>query len=61
MLIRLKDAEKIALANHLAEQSVNAIEEYPRLTIQFTREQRQNIFKKKYKYYKQILDDTENY
>jgi hypothetical protein len=61
MIINLKDAEKTALANYLAEKSVeqaasNADPIFP-LDVEF----KERLRKKQFKFFKKALDETNDY
>lgn len=62
MKINLTEAEKIALANHLAERSTKTlITELEIGGMKIPKKQTESIRKDKYEFFKKCLDETNDY
>jgi hypothetical protein len=61
MIINLKEAEKTALANHLAEKSVEVIAADMKNMFPITDERKEAIRKQEFNFFKKALDETNDY
>jgi hypothetical protein len=61
MIINLKEAEKTALANHLAEKSVEQAAIDADRIFPLDAEFKERLRKKQYKFFKNILNETNDY
>lgn len=57
MIVKLTEAERVAIANHLAEKTTARLD----LTEETTQDQMKTIFKNEFQFFKKCLDETNDY